>query len=146
MPPTESIEFECPKCHEKSNVTIHKAINATRDPASREALLAGKINEFICPKCDQKGYLLVSLLYHDMDRSFLVQYHPFPAVRNDEFLRQFDVNGRVKLESSELAHEIDKKLKYFTSMHVVFDMAELIRYITFRERLFAIHQAARNQK
>lgn len=93
------------------------------------------MNHFACPKCDQKGYLLVSLLYHDMDRKFLVQYHPFPAIQSNEFLGQFDLNGHVRLDPSKLTQTIDRKLKYFSDLHVVFDMAELIRYIVFRERL-----------
>lgn len=116
-------------------MTVHKSINATRDPAARQALLEGKVNWFACPKCDQKGYLLVSLLYHDMDRRFLVQYHPFPAIQSNEFLSQFDPSGNVRLEPSKLALDIDRKLSYFREMHVVFDMAEMVRYILFREKL-----------
>ena len=116
-------------------MTIYKSINATKDPEARKTLLEGRLNYFACPKCDQKGYLLVSLLYHDMDRKFLVQYHPYPAVRSDEFLDGFEPDGRVRLDPSKLAAEIDRKLKYFRDLHVCFDMAELIRYIVFRERL-----------
>jgi hypothetical protein len=114
---------------------VYKSINATKDPAARKALLEGKVNYFACPKCDQKGYLLVSLLYHDMDRKFLVQYHPFPAIRSNEFLDGFEPDGRPKLDSAKLAAEIDRKLDYFHAMHLVFDMAELVRYIVFREKL-----------
>lgn len=135
MSATEIIDFACPKCKEISKVTIHKAINATQDPEARRALLEGKVNFFTCPKCNTKGYLLISLFYHDMERGFIVQYHPFPAVRNDEFLNQFDVSGLPKLDSAKLAQEIDQKLSYFRDMHIVFDLAEMCRYITFRERL-----------
>lgn len=143
MTATEAIDFACPKCKEVSKVTIHKSINATKDPAARQALLEGKVNFFTCPKCSTKGYLLVSLFYHDMDRKFIVQYHPFPAVRNDEFLNQFDVSGQPKLDSAKLAHEIDKKLSYFRDMHIVFDLAEMCRYVAFRERLADARKAAR---
>jgi hypothetical protein len=140
---TEMIDFTCPKCKEVSKVTIHKSINATKDPAARQALLEGKVNFFACPKCDQKGYLLVSLFYHDMDRKFIVQYHPFPAVRNEDFLHQFDAAGHPKLDSAKLAQEIDKKLSYFRDMHIVFDLAEMCRYVAFRERL---HDAQKVKK
>lgn len=143
MTATEIIDFACPKCKEVSKVTIHKAINATQDPEARQALLDGKVNFFTCPKCDTKGYLLISLFYHDMDRKFIVQYHPFPAVRNDEFLNQFDVSGHPKLESEKLAMEIEKKLSYFKDMHVVFDLAEMCRYVAFRERLHDAHKAGK---
>ena len=143
MTATETIDFACPKCKEVSKVVIHKSINATKDPAARQALLEGKVNFFACPKCSTKGYLLVSLFYHDMDRKFIVQYHPFPAVRNDESLRQFDPAGRPKLDSAKLAQEIDSKLSYFRDMHVVFDLAEMCRYVAFRERL---HDAQKVKK
>ena len=122
-------------------MTIYKSINATQDPEARKALLEGRVNRFVCGKCDHKGYLLVSFLYHDMDRQFLVQYHPFPAVQSDEFLKDFEVSGRPRLESGKLAAEIDRKLKYFSEMHIVFDMAEMMRYIIFRERLHELRAA-----
>ena len=143
MSATETIDFACPKCKEVSKVTIHKSINATQDPAARQALLEGKVNCFTCPECNQKGYLLVSLLYHDIERKFLVQYHPFPAIQSNEFLNQFDASGNVKLEPSKLALEIDRKLSYFREMHVVFDMAEMVRYIMFRERLHDLKKGKR---
>ena len=143
MTATETIDFACPKCKEVSKVVIHKSINATTDPTARQALLEGKVNFFACPKCSTKGYVLISLFYHDMDRKFIVQYHPFPAVRNDEFLRQFDPAGRPKLDSAKLAQEIDNKLSYFRDMHVVFDLAEMCRYVAFRERL---HDAQKAKK
>jgi hypothetical protein len=143
---TETIDFTCPKCKEKSRVTIYKSINATQDPDARKALLEGKINQFVCSKCDQKGYLLVSFLYHDMDRRFLVQYHPFPAVQSEDFLKDFDAAGRPRLQSEKLATEIDRKLKYFSEMHVVFDMAEMMRYIVFRERLHDVLAARGGKK
>jgi hypothetical protein len=142
MSATETIDFTCPKCKEKSPVTLCKSINATQDPEARKALLEGKINQFVCPKCDNKGYLLISLLYHDMDRRFLVQYHPFPAVQSEEFLKDFDQSGRPKLKSAQLTLEIDRKLRYFNEMHIVFDMAEMMRYIIFRERLHDLAEAA----
>jgi predicted RNA-binding Zn-ribbon protein involved in translation (DUF1610 family) len=137
---TEIIDFACPKCKEVSKVTIHKSINATAAPEARQALLDGKVNSFACPQCGQKGYLLISLFYHDMDRKFIVQYHPFPAVRNDDFLKEFDPVGHPKLDSAKLAQEIDKKLSYFRDMHVVFDLQEMCRYIIFRERLSGLKQ------
>jgi len=140
MSAKETIDFECPKCHAKSQMTIYKSINVTTDPELRQELLEGRLNFFACSKCDQKGYLLISMLYHDMDRGFLVQFHPFPAVRSEEFLRQFDTSGRVKLDPSKLAEKINRKLSYFAEMHVVFDMAELIRYVVFREKLHDLKQ------
>ena len=145
MSATETIDFTCPQCKEKSQMTIYKAINATQDPEARKALLEGQINQFVCGKCGQKGYLLVSILYHDMNRRFLVQYHPFPAVQSEEFLKDFDEAGRPRLKSSKLAGEIDRKLKYFNEMHVVFDMAELMRYIVFRERLHDLQHQKKSE-
>ncbi|MEO0107898.1 MAG: CpXC domain-containing protein [candidate division WOR-3 bacterium] len=136
MSRTETIEFACPKCQHQSQVTIYRSIKATADPCSIQQLLQGRINRFCCSKCNHAGYILVSLLYHDMARRFIVHYHPFPAVQNDQFLGQFDARGHPRLDRSQLPMSPKQRLSYFSEIHVVFDLAELVRYIIFRERLF----------
>jgi hypothetical protein len=131
----EVIDFECPECKTKSRVTVWRSLNATQDPEARKQLLEGKLNFFACANCAQKGYLLTSFLYHDMERKFLVQFHPYPAVNDPEFLEQFEPSGRVKLDPTKLAEKPGRRLDYFSDIRLVFDMAELIRYIVFRERL-----------
>lgn len=135
MSKTEVIDFACPKCREAAKVTIYRSINATEDPAARQLLLDGRVNAFACSKCGNTGYLLVSLLYHDMTRRFVVQYHPFPAIRSDDFMRQFDTQGQARLDRAQLPREFRHRLDYFAHIHVVFDMGELMRYVLFRERL-----------
>lgn len=142
----ETIDFQCPKCNTKSPLTVHRSINATSNPELRQALIEGKINFFSCSHCDQRGYVLVSLLYHDMERGFLVQYHPFPAVRSSEFLKQFDTHGRAKLDLAQLGGRLNRRLHYFTDIHIVFDMAELVRYIIFREKLYDLKQQPSQSK
>ena len=61
-------------------------------------------------------------------------------MRNDEFLREFDAGGHPKLDSAKLAQEIDQKLSYFRDMQVVFDLAEMCRYVAFRERLHDVQK------
>jgi hypothetical protein len=139
-----SIDFACPKCKAVSKVLVYRSVNATQDPSVRQLLLDGRLNYFVCAGCDQKGHLLVSLLYHDIARRFLVQYHPYPAVSNESFLREFDRSGRVKLDPSRLPEKPAGPTDYFREMHIVFDMAELVRYVMFREKLFDLHGKTAN--
>ena len=77
---------QCPKCGDNQAVTVWRSLNADVSPEAREDLLAGRINVFDCAKCECKAGLGVPLLYHDMRRQFLVQFHPFEALDDPDLL------------------------------------------------------------
>ena len=81
------------------------------------------------------------LLYHDMRRQFLVQFHPFEALDAPEFFDEYDARGEsvAALKMSRMAP--GGGMEYASRVHVVFQMSELVRYVVFRERLHDHHQS-----
>jgi hypothetical protein len=133
-------EIPCPKCATKQTVTLWSSIDADPDPEARAALFEAKINRFDCPGCDFDALVPVPLLYHDRRRQFVVQYFPFGLLDERDFVERFTADGRDRqvLESFEKAMAA-KKIPpgaVPAEPHVVFDMAELVRFVLFRERVF----------
>lgn len=133
-------EIPCPKCATKQTVTLWNSIDADPDPEARAALFEAKINRFTCPGCDFDALVPVPLLYHDRRRQFVVQFFPFGWLDEAAFVERFTSDGRDRevieaFEKAMAAKRIPPGAEP-AEPHVVFDMAELVRYVLFRERVF----------
>jgi hypothetical protein len=129
------VEIECPNCQRTQTVVVWESLNANVDPEAREQLLQGKINVFECEACGQSALIPASLLYHDMTRRFLAQFHSVDAIDNPNFLARFDSDGR-DTHFADAAGDLPEDLGYMKNPHIVFTMGELVLYVLFRERLF----------
>jgi hypothetical protein len=127
------MELECPKCGARQNVSLYDSINVSIDPSLKEKLFKGEINVFQCEKCDQKIFVATPLLYYDMEKHLMIQFYPFQAIDDKEFLHQFSKEGEY---SNEMFKTLPKELREtFKRIHFVFDMEELIRFVVFRDKL-----------
>jgi hypothetical protein len=127
MSASEKINVKCPECEEEQPATVWRTLDAANDPGIREALFAWEINVFVCQKCSLRAQLPVGLRYVDHDKHFSVQYYPVDFLGNDDFYDKFQRNG----EPADSAPGDNEE-----KAHIVFDMAEMIRYIAFREIVF----------
>jgi hypothetical protein len=133
-------EISCPRCGRTQNLTLWESIDADPDPGARVALFEAQINRFDCPACDFAALVPVPLLYHDRRRQFVVQFFPFGWLDEREFVERFTADGRDQqvveaFEKAMAAKRIPPGAEP-AEPHVVFDMAELVRYVLFRERVF----------
>ena len=128
------LDLGCPKCAAKQSVMVYDTINVSLEPRLRDKLFNGEINFFQCEKCGERAFIPIPLLYHDMDKAFMVQFYPFGAVQDKEFLSGFTKNGEMAAMDA-MPHKIRESFK---RVQIVFDMGELIRYVIFRER---VHEA-----
>jgi len=120
---------------------IRDSLNADISPEAREALFQGKINAFECASCHTTVVVPVPLLYHDMGRRFVVQYFPAQALDDDAFLEHFTADGTDR-STADMLDKLPETVRamrgldYMQRPHIVFNMAELVRYVAFRERVF----------
>lgn len=63
----------------------------------------------------------------------LVQYFPIGWVEDDSFLSQFTKKGEPAWIDDL---KIPKKLSHTKSIHIVFSIDELLRYVAFRDLLY----------
>lgn len=123
------IEIDCPNCGANNLTLVWKTINAQVSSEAKIALLRGEINVFRCHLCEKTFNVEASLLYDDMENRFMVWYFPFAWVMNGEIFNAITSDGKIK--GAEYFPEVD----YAGSVHYVFDMDELVRYIKFRDVL-----------
>jgi hypothetical protein len=133
-------EIACPKCGKSQVVTLWESIDVDPDADARTALFEARINRFDCPACDFDALVPVPLLYHDRRRQFVVQFFPFGLLDEAEFVDRFTADGRDRqvaeaFERARAAKKIPPGAEP-VEPHLVFDMAELVRHVLFRERVF----------
>jgi hypothetical protein len=129
------LEVECPSCKAKQDIVIWKSINVTRDPELKEELFTGKINYFTCGSCDFEGFISAPLVYDDMVHQICVNYVPVEYLEDEDYLKgSFTEEGKIRLNLPDDTARI-ADTDYFRNAHLVFSMAELIRYVLFRDRL-----------
>jgi hypothetical protein len=127
-----SRSYHCPKCGHPQEFTLWQSLNVTLNPELKERLFHGQINVFTCDSCNFASFIDYPLLYHDMDRTFCIQYYPVAALEDEDFFKIFRKNGTLNLNMPS-GH-------YLENPHLVFDMHEMLRYIIFRERIFEVGQ------
>ena len=128
----DSHRIKCPLCGSKITIILYDTINATLSPKKREELLQGKINVVECPACKKTFKVSKSLLYHDMERNFMVWYYPFESIKHRNFFDVFSIDGHLNDDPALAEEDIPE---YTKNVHYVFSMDEMVRYILFREKL-----------
>ena len=131
----ETAEIACPECGDAREVALVHAVNASLEPEGREALLEGRLNQFLCESCGFQARLPIPLFYHDMDLQYCAHYFPFEAVDDAEALSNFNADGSMDIQPPEGM----PFLSYVSEPHVVFSMEDLVRYVVFRERLATLY-------
>ena len=138
------LELECPSCSHEQTVMVWESLNADVSPEARESLFEGKINKFVCESCGAEAMISTALMYHDMKRRFVVQFFPFDAIDDAEFLERFQADGTDSIVTNALGlaqpRGMSLDVEYMRTPHIVFDMGELVRYVLFRERVFDSRQ------
>jgi hypothetical protein len=120
MPEPEEMEVVCPQCAAKQTATIMKTLDVKANPAIRDALFQWEINVFNCDKCGFKAQLPIRLHYTDENKGISIIYFPMDELGNPDFYTEFNKKGEPNEKTDDRPH-------------IVFDMAELMRYIVFRE-------------
>jgi hypothetical protein len=138
MTQMESHKLNCPKCGRVQDAVVWTSLNVSLDPNLREQLFNGEINIFVCQECGNRALVNVGLLYHDMHREYCVWYYPVQAMEDPEFFKTFTKDGKLNIDGLPIAME--KIGHYFKEPHIVFDINEMIQYITFRDKLYDLHK------
>ncbi len=122
-------DIDCPDCGAKDEALLRDTINAQVSPEAKAALLNGETNLFVCRKCRKAFIMDRPLLYHDMEIGYMAWYFPFSLVQSGKILDWIDPGGQARGIGDCPGCD------YASSIHYVFNMDELVRYIKFRDAL-----------
>jgi hypothetical protein len=115
MSKLSSTDYTCRSCKTVSKQRLWDSVNVTLDPSLRERALSGDIFRLTCPACGEGVHAQYDCLYHDMQKTFMVQ------------LTHEDRVGEVSVALAEAAKQMTMREQYrmriVTSFH---DMVEKI--------------------
>lgn len=94
----ENIKKKCPKCGNEEKMDFYWSVNVTGNPELLEKVKNRAINSFHCKKCGFKKEIIITFLYHDMDKNLMVWVYP----EGDE--------GREMAKADKKAQEENKSL------------------------------------
>lgn len=127
------VEITCPQCNTTQEMTLWDSVNATEHPHLKEEILEQRLNAFFCSQCDYHGSVDNSVLYHDMDGKFCVQYVAKEDMKSPKYYRHLSKQGTLIFDP--LSTKIMGKSggEYLSRPHHVFSMKEMLLYILFRQ-------------
>lgn len=70
-------QITCPQCYSKGEFTLWESINVDLDPELRDRLFKDEIFIWNCPVCGKQVFVQYDVLYHNMEKRFMLFYSPF---------------------------------------------------------------------
>lgn len=78
-------KINCPQCDNPQDFEIWESVNVKLDPNLKEKILNRHLLAFKCNKCGQKTVFVYPLLYHDMDKKFMIYLVPEDEYNEEQF-------------------------------------------------------------
>lgn len=111
------INIACPKCNYEQDFVMWESINATLNLELKKQLFNGELFRLTCSKCEKSSNIIYNLLYHDMEKAYMIFLLPDCFIPDEFFVD--DPIGKL----------IEKSLKSSYCRRIVFSLDELIEKI-----------------
>lgn len=93
--------LRCRKCQKEFDVQIYESVNVSLNPELREKFIFDELYVFKCPHCGEIHHIPYPILYHDMDKGFMVQTGSLEDVYNF-FNMDVTMNGLLDGDNNPL--------------------------------------------
>ena len=132
--------IQCPSCGAAGTFTVWDSVNTEISPGLRERVLDGSLFRWVCPECGHAWTICSPMLYHAMDRHFMIHFQPRPeghgAEEKEEPLgrRLMDAVGKAA-GGMYTAHSHDELVEKILIHESDFDERgiEYSKYLLFKE-------------
>ena len=104
---------DCGGCGVSQPFVIWDSVNVTLDGEQKVALLSGDLTRFTCKKCGWTGDVAYSLLYHDMEKSFMLWFVPGEGEPDTTKLPFGDLMGNYRLRLVRTRNQLVEKIFIF---------------------------------
>ncbi len=92
-------KITCPTCNNEQECSLYSSMNVTLNPLLKEKVSKNDYNNLLCEQCGEITHIEMDMLYHDMDKKFIVwcvpsgvtDYHrnQLPKKTNNEINQYF---------------------------------------------------------
>jgi len=111
---------------------VWSTVNAI-DPDAAQMVRDQRVNVFHCEQCAQDAFVDESILYHDMENRYCIQYVSKSAMSSPAYYATLSKKATVIMDAISQRILDSKGESYFNHPHFVFSTREMAAYITFRE-------------
>ncbi len=125
-------EISCPACGQVQRMLVWSTVNAM-DPAAAQLVRDQRVNVFHCEQCGHEDFVDESLLFHDMEQRYCIQYVSRADMGSPGYYANISKRGTVILDPLSQRIVDRKGESYFNHPHFVFSMREMAAYIVFRD-------------
>lgn len=87
MSKTIQAEVTCSRCDHNYDLVVYSSVNVTINPELKESVMTEAIFKSTCIHCDFMNYGVHDILYHDMDRKYMI-YLSLPDHENVMFFQK----------------------------------------------------------
>jgi len=101
----------CPKCGNQQQFVVWQSLNVTLNPKEKEQLLNGSLTRFTCEKCKNSVQVNYPLLYHDMEKQFMIWL--WPGSGNPETAQVEEHMTTYQLRIAHTMNELREKVVLF---------------------------------
>jgi hypothetical protein len=115
--------IKCPRCSKVFDIIHWESVNSSLNPELKEMLIDGFLWKHVCPKCNMEIETNSSLLYHNQENKYMIQYEPI--IRSKE---------QIRIRAKELSNEWNKMFDHNNNGY----MKELSRYLNYRYRFVCL--------
>ena len=143
----ETETISCPSCNLPQQVDVYQTINAIENPELVKWLFDGDINIFKCNECGHEAHVQLPLLYNDYRIGVKIQYYPEQLLKeNPEAVCNDYLGMLIQMKKFRQDFPFMEKSNKPASLLVVFSMAEMVRHIKFRTKLFEVENSGEDGK
>lgn len=125
-------EMSCPACGHEQRMLVWSTVNAI-DPKAAKMVREQRVNVFHCEQCAHEAFVDESILYHDTENRYCIQYVSRSAMENLDFYATLSKKATVIMDALSQRILDSKGETYFNHPHFVFSTREMAAYIVFRD-------------
>lgn len=100
-------EIPCPNCKAVVKSKIWTSVNTTQNPELRDKIMDESLFEWECPQCKYKNKLSYPLLYHDMEKGFMIYLVPQVKQHNVIDKESAEIYPNLDIITKRLAENIN---------------------------------------
>src|SRR3954468_18792636 len=110
--PTSQV-IKCQKCGIPQEITMWGSMNVTLNPELRDQLIEGSLTRFVCKECGYSVPMVYPMLYHDMNRKFMIWLWPGEGSPDSKQLPLDELGNDYRLRVVPSPNRLLEKISIF---------------------------------
>lgn len=108
-------KIKCHNCNTEWEHKIYQTVNVSMNPELKEKVFSKEIFLYNCPDCNTKRLVIAPLLYHDMEKNFMILLWPYEwdEIKSNSTIDNILSNAQKTCRRVRTENELIEKIKIF---------------------------------